>query len=224
MPVLALQSNRFEAAWKGDLEKIKSVILSSWADGTEPPCKHPPIYCDSQEMYRSLVNIMTMCERNVKTYNDLYPQVKLAVSDNSGNNPFSLAFLRGHFDVAKGIIGIVQAQWSPEEENKARYRMARDSNEDDDYKESNGGSDNGDPGIDNIGQVSMRVQSHVLPAQLMGWNVPTFKTSNEKVLGPRGREFLGFSIKTNGMKRFKFLVENEIYCTAQATDSPKGRQ
>lgn len=171
-----------------------------------------------------------------RNFTDLRPQVKLAVSDESGNNPFSLAFLRGHFDVARGILEIVQAQWSPEEEKKARYRMTRDSDaedEDDDYEDSTNGSDNGNPEIskqiiddkftiDNIGQVSMQVQSHVFAADFMNWAAPTFKIGDGKALELCERDdLLAFAIKTKDMERYKFYVDNHIYFTAHVTDSTK---
>ena len=83
MPLMVsmLTSRRFEAAWNGDLEKIKTLTLTWWDDEkVEPP-------------------------------------LKIAVTDGQSNNPFSLAFFRGHYGVAKAVLEIVQAQYSPNEKS-----------------------------------------------------------------------------------------------------------
>ena len=93
------------------------------------------------------------------------PPLKIAVSDSKGNNPFSLALLRGHYAVAKAVLEIAQAQWAPKDKENARYRMA--GTEDDSSYESD--SDSGDEPeihkdiidkqltIDNVGAVSTQV-------------------------------------------------------------------
>lgn len=137
------------------------------------------------------------------------------------NNPFSLAVLRGHFSIATAILEIAQAQWAPKDEEKARYTMANNDDDEDSY-ESEVESDD-EPEIhkevikdqltiDNIGQVSTQVKSDVLPATFIHWSVPTF------TLLPGGKikrskkieNLLAFAIAENDMERFKFLVEVEM--------------
>lgn len=74
-----LKCTRFEAAWAGDLGKIKHLTLDSW----DPEHSELPW--------------------------------KIAVNDGQ-NNPFSLAYSRGHLhvDVAREILEIAQAQYCPE--------------------------------------------------------------------------------------------------------------
>ncbi|KAK8056279.1 hypothetical protein PG993_001506 [Apiospora rasikravindrae] len=185
----------FEAAWSGDLDKIKSLTLASWdAHKTEPP-------------------------------------LKVAVADDEGHNPFSLAFLKGHYDVAKAILEIVQAQWAPADESKVRYRMAHDNN-----VESGEGSDDesdiaepelfkeiidGDFTIENIGQVSMQVKSDVLAADFLHWTAPTFRFDGTEVEEYHDREsLLWLAMRKNDMDRFNRLVDMDIHFTNQRAHSP----
>ncbi|TGJ87446.1 hypothetical protein E0Z10_g1316 [Xylaria hypoxylon] len=172
----------FEAAWAGDLEKIKSLTLAPWG----PDEKEPPL--------------------------------KIAVSDLAGNNPFSLAFLKGHFDTAKAILEISQAQWSPAEEKKARFQMSKPEDEEESYDESDeSGSDN-EPEIykeiindqftiDNIGQVSMQVKSNVLPSDIIDWLTPTFVLHGDKAEKIRFQSLLEFAMAQNDSHRFTFLLD-----------------
>lgn len=148
-------SSSFEAAWAGDLEKIKSFTLTPWgSDQREPP-------------------------------------LKIAVSDAVNNNPFSLAFVGGHFETAKAILDIVQAQWSPTEEAKARFKMVTPEDDEESCEESDTNDGDSEPEIykeiindqftiENIGQVSMQVRSDVLPSSILNWAAPTFEVHSDK--------------------------------------------
>ncbi|RYP56917.1 hypothetical protein DL769_009824 [Monosporascus sp. CRB-8-3] len=184
----------FEAAWAGDLEKIKSLTLAPF-DGDEPP-------------------------------------LKIAVLDPKGNNPFSLALLKGHFSTAKAILEIAQAQWAPKEEEKARYRMTR--NEDADSYESESESDD-EPEIykeivkdqltiDNIGHASTQVKSDVLAATLINWVVPTFVMLPDGTVkrNKGSQNLLTFAMTENDTERFKFLVEVEIHYASKTPETEEG--
>jgi len=147
----------FEAAWQGDLEKIKSWTLQSWGeDMSEPP-------------------------------------LKIAITDGGYNTPFSLALLRGHLETAKGIAEIAEAQYAPEETEKRVYRMQSRTYRDEEYGSDEDSYDNSDDDddsedeprivsqvvgkkftIENIGQVSMQVQSRVTAIGYITWKVNTF--------------------------------------------------
>ncbi|RYC64850.1 hypothetical protein CHU98_g1360 [Xylaria longipes] len=174
----------FEAAWAGDLERIKSLTLGPWG----PDEKEPPL--------------------------------KIAVSDSADNNPFSLAFLKGHFETAKAILEISQAQWLPTEEEKARFIMARPDVDQESYEESDASGSDSEPEIykeiindqftiDNIGQVSMQVKSNVLPSSFISWFAPTFVLRGDKVentnLGTQN--LLTFTMTQNDSYRFTFLLD-----------------
>lgn len=50
------------------------------------------------------------------------PPLQIAVNDRN-NSPLSLAYLRGHMDVATAILKMAQAQYAPEERPHVRYSM-----------------------------------------------------------------------------------------------------
>ncbi|KAM0330029.1 hypothetical protein ACHAQA_004199 [Verticillium albo-atrum] len=180
----------FEAAWNGDLEKIKSLTLQAWGkDQEEPP-------------------------------------LKISVTDADVSSPFSLAFLRGHRDVAKEILNIVQAQYSPKEKENSRYTLDTGNPEDDDddegseYDSDESDTAEGNSGhpkivaqavdkkftIDNIGQVSMHVDSHDKPIKLLTGMVLCFKTG--KVDDDFNRESLfNFVMRQDDHAGLKFLLD-----------------
>lgn len=143
-----LTASRFEAAWDGDLETIKALTLASWDDAKEEA------------------------------------PLKIAAYDQDRNNPFSLAFSRGHFKVAKAVLEIAQAQYAPEEKPKARYRMnVADEHSEYSDDDSECSDDNSRPRIyseivdgqftiDNVGLVSMKVNSRTKPLEIVNWTSP----------------------------------------------------
>ncbi|KAL7628273.1 hypothetical protein AAE478_002472 [Parahypoxylon ruwenzoriense] len=148
------------------------------------------------------------------------PPLKMAVSDVQGYNPFALAFLRGHHEVAKAILEIAQAQWAPAEEKTTVFTMKKDE-EEDSYDESDS-CDDDEPEvhekviedqftIENVGQVSMQVKSRCLASTLLNWAVPTF-VSHDGVFKTTSRyeNPLKFSIAENDAKGFKFLLDMSI--------------
>lgn len=119
--------------------------------------------------------------------------LKIAVYDQGSQNPFSLAYNRGHYGVAKAVLEIVQAQYSPGEKSKTRYRMEDDADCDDEYSEDDDSENepddvsmHGDDSrpriyghivdehftIDNVGQVSMKVNSRTKPLDMVAWTSP----------------------------------------------------
>ncbi|KAH0595957.1 hypothetical protein MHUMG1_06507 [Metarhizium humberi] len=141
-----------EAAWSGNLERIKELTLQAW--GTERD----------------------------------QPPLKIVITDNSNNSPFSVAFLHGRFDVAKAILEIVNAQWSPADKDEVRYRIKQDQQDDeDDYYSDEDASEESDSEpqiesrvidknftIEDIGQVSMQVKSHITAVQHLCDSVSMF--------------------------------------------------
>lgn len=151
--------------------------------------------------------------------------LKMAVKDHNWNTPFSLAFLRGHLDTARAILEIVQAQWSPVEEQAKRYKMTRGEDEDDSYESDD---EDGDEHpkiyeeivddqftIENIGQVSMKVKSHDLPCQILEQRAPTFIVRGDQIDDSPdsfGTQFLlHFAIAHDDKERFNFLVDTNVH-------------
>ena len=144
------------------------------------------------------------------------PPLKVAVTDNYSNNPFSLAFIRGHFDVAAAILDIARAQYSPEDAPKARFRMQEEDESDDESYDSECESDDSDApklrkGIvggdftdDNIGQVSMKVNSRTKPLEILEWNCRGLCSDGS--LGNVASPLL-YVIKNNEMRGLEVLLE-----------------
>ncbi|KAK2065301.1 ankyrin [Colletotrichum caudatum] len=166
----------FEAAWSGDVEKIKSLTLQAWGEYQEEP------------------------------------PLKIAVNDSNDNTPLSLAYLRGHHDVASVILEIVMAQYVPEDQGATRYKLDTGHSEDDNENESyeSDADSIGDPKIiseivektftiENIGQVSMQVKSTVKPLDFLARNVRTFTTENGKAR----------SCKESNQTLFKFVLQHD---------------
>ncbi|KAI3549731.1 hypothetical protein CABS01_12565 [Colletotrichum abscissum] len=165
----------FEAAWAGDLEKIKSLTLQAWGkDQAEPP-------------------------------------LKMAVNDSKDNTPFSLAYLRGHHDVAHAILEIVMAQYAPEDRDAMRYKLDTGGPEDkDDEDYESDAASNDDPKIiseivdkkftiENIGQVSMQVKSTTKPLDFLGQKTHTFKPVEGKAR----------SCKNSSQTLFQFVLQHD---------------
>ncbi|KAM7187495.1 Ankyrin repeat-containing domain protein [Naviculisporaceae sp. PSN 640] len=147
----------FEAAWIGDLERIKSFTTGFW-DETQSEAP-----------------------------------LKIAVKDNRDNSPLSLAFLRGHVEVAKAVLDIAEAQYCPAEKENKRFHMQEsdDENDEDDEdadSDTDGGNNNGSEPrivarkvdkrftIENVGEISLQVKSRTRPLEMILWSCPTFKT------------------------------------------------
>ncbi|KAI1754123.1 ankyrin repeat protein [Xylaria castorea] len=162
------------------------------------------------------------------------PPLEIAVSDSAGNNPFSLAFLKGNFEAAKAVLEIAQAQWSPTEQEKARFKMAKPEIDEESYQESDASGSDSEPEIykeiindqftiDNIGQVSMQVKSNVLPSFVISWFTPTFVLRGDKAentnLGTQ--DLLTFAMTQNDSYRFTFLLDMH---TRFASNQPEDRE
>jgi hypothetical protein len=142
------------------------------------------------------------------------PPLTITVADNFGNSPFSVAFFRGHHNVAKAILEIAQAQYSPEEKPKTRYRIGEKMESDYEDYESNDDDEDG-PKIygeivddqftmENVGQVSMKVKSHTKPNQLLG---RYFNPIEGSELRCRHHNIFDHVIWSNDLKGLKFLLD-----------------
>ncbi|KMP01227.1 hypothetical protein CIRG_01367 [Coccidioides immitis RMSCC 2394] len=85
----------FEAAWEGDIRKVKALTLGSWgADHKKPP-------------------------------------LHVSVRDRRGVTPFVIAVARGHYELAKVILEIADAQYAPRTEapTRKKYEIVVDAGE-----------------------------------------------------------------------------------------------
>lgn len=170
-----------EAAWSGNLDQIKEHTLHAWG----PNQDQSPL--------------------------------KMAISDEDNNSPFSLAFLHGHYDVAQAILEIVKAQWSPPE--KLKYKMEADEGDsEEDYDSENEDDDDDEPRIvstkadktftiDNIGQVSLQVESHTKPLSHICEVFRTFKMQDGKLVETDSRDLFQHVFDTDNLDGLKALID-----------------
>ncbi len=156
----------------------------------------------------------------------------MAVSDNHQNTPFSIAFFRGHRSVAKSILEIVQAQYSPEEKPKVRYRMQRPDDDpecDSDY-DSEEESEDSDADeakivkevvdekltIENVGQLSMKVKSSTMAKDFFNTKCVEYRSDGR--LGVVDTP-LAHVINNNDLEGLKFLLDMGEHFTTQTSES-----
>ncbi|KIL95072.1 hypothetical protein FAVG1_02004 [Fusarium avenaceum] len=182
-----------EAAWVGDLDKVKALSLQAW--GTEQD----------------------------------QPPLKIAVSDNMGNTPFSVAFLRGHHGIAKALLEIIKAQWSPPKKDKMRFRMETGDEDEEDDENSYNSDDSGDSEprivsekvqqkftIDDIGRVSMEVESHTKPLQAICQAVPSwFMEKGQPMYEKQFRSLFVHTFANNDTAGLKALLDMAQHYSGQ---------
>lgn len=108
------------------------------------------------------------------------------------DKPRACSFFKGHYHVAWGILEIAQAQYSPPDQEKKLYQLRMDDGDDDpDFDSGPFGDSNGNHQprvvsktvdekftIDNVGEVSMQVQSRVTAIDYMLWPCNTFEVKD----------------------------------------------
>ena len=160
--------------------------------------------------------------------------LKIAVEDGSRHNLFSLALLRGHHKVAKAILDIVQTQYTPEEQEKARYRMRR---EDDSDQESSVDSDvelsdsdaNSEPELhrevldhqftmENVGQARMKVDSHTKPLEVINWHCSRLDDESYHGLPSPAMNVFQHCVEINDLETLSFALDLANHYRSQEPD------
>lgn len=155
------------------------------------------------------------------------PPLLVAVKD-LNTTPFLLAYFRGHHDVAKAILEIAQAQYMFEEEPTRLYRM-----QEDDIVEAEDNGSNPDiygeivdqpSTIENVGQVSMRVKSHVRPLEMLRWESSLIEIKDGKVMGflESRNSLLGHAIVNNDRRGLKHYHDLAVQFAAQDKEADDG--
>nr|POE59301.1 ankyrin repeat domain-containing protein 54 [Quercus suber] len=140
----------FESVWAGDVESIKELTLMTWQDEN-----------DHQQ-----------------------PPLQVTAEDQDGISPLVIATLQGNFELVHFIMELARQQYAPPgAEKQRRFRMRnKEEEEEEDYDSAEGDDDDEDDDddvhieseivdeeftIDNVGQVSMQVQSRITPLMLL---------------------------------------------------------
>lgn len=162
----------FEAAWSGDLAKVKGLTLNPWKD----------------------------------TNGDGQPPLKVAVQDDQNLNPFAIAVLQGHEQLATAIMEISRAQqFVPEPSKRRRYGIEDDEDMNIDDEDSEHSDDDvklyseiidDEFTKDDVGEVSLQVKSCVHPLTMVHWTFGLDVINNwikEPEPCPQKKESSGFS-------------------------------
>jgi ankyrin repeat protein len=114
--------------------------------------------------------------------------LQIAVQDDQKHSPLSIAILSGNFELAKMVMSIATAQYTPPDPPKAhQYRVTTDCDSDDEGDDS--GDDDGtstdlpiaseavddNMTIEDIGEISLSVKSNIRPEQMLCWTIPSSK-------------------------------------------------
>ncbi|KAF7880857.1 uncharacterized protein EAF02_006748 [Botrytis sinoallii] len=148
-----------------------------------------------------------------------YPPLRIAVRDGNEFTPFSIAVLRGHYDLARRIVEICLAQYhnaDDEDDKKGRQRwgiMTSDDDDDDD-------DESGDLPIfselvtekftiNALEEVSNVVKGDTLPLSMIEWKCPARRsTSDDGSSSSIGMSSLfDYAVEQDDMKMFKFLLD-----------------
>lgn len=148
------------------------------------------------------------------------PPLVMGIRTGRDDTPFSVAFLRGHYGVARAILAIIKAQWSPPEKENVRYRMEADEEDDDEYRtEGDEDSDDEDEPrivsekvdqeftIDNIGQVSMQTKSHFKPLDVICGRWSTMKLEDDELVDRGTRSLFIHVMEEDHVAGLKFLLD-----------------
>ena len=171
----------FEAAWNNDLQQVKALTLAPW---------------------------------ELKQKTSLEDPLQVAVQDSNGFSPFSIAVLRGHFDLARRIIDICKAQYQKDDGSGLRqlWNVMPDGSDHD-------GSDYGENlpivselvndrfTIDNLGEVSNIVKSHVLPSAMIGWYCLADRFDGSRHGRNTSQTLLNYAVSSDNMTLLKFIIE-----------------
>ncbi|RDL39383.1 uncharacterized protein BP5553_03723 [Venustampulla echinocandica] len=148
--------------------------------------------------------------------------LKIAVQDAKQFSPFSIAVLRGHFDLAKTIIEICMAQYHKDDSKTQRQRWSMQIHEsEDEYSDEESEDEHilpifselisDDFTIDNLGEVSKAVKSDVLPLTMIEW-----RCYSQRFLDPAdpnrgafhaGGGVLEYAVAANDIKLLRFIIE-----------------
>ncbi|KAF2265301.1 ankyrin, partial [Lojkania enalia] len=175
--------------------------------------------------------------------------LKITVEDKHDQSPFSLAVLRGHFEVARAIVDISFAQYHPDQEKpRARYRIGHATEEyDDDCEDEDAASDTTNIPvyeellddcftIDNIGEVSTQVKSKTSPLAFIhfpcsAWSYakffrpdlkPTYGLEDKEVEGSGTKRLSSWAVAINDMKLFSFILDLDLVWTNRLADPEDG--
>lgn len=179
-----------------DIKLKKNRSYNSYEHKQEPPKPWTPMLGfnlpdlteDQRKAYVELFeaswksDLDTIKSLTLAVWGEDQTPLKISVLDTAGFSPFSIAVLQQHFDLAKAILEIAQAQYAPEEKTgRSKYSLT-----DRDYDDEEDESDAGDADeirlfhefvddkftVENIGEVQNQVKSRHTALDVLSWHCP----------------------------------------------------
>ncbi|KAH8602501.1 hypothetical protein B0O99DRAFT_606743 [Bisporella sp. PMI_857] len=165
------------------------------------------------------IKSLTLAPWQPKTGGSAVSPLRVAVQDGNSHSPFSIAVLRGHYDLAEKIVEICLAQYHDNNTaHKKRWNMKSDTDDEDcsDYESED---DHGLPisselisdkyTVDNLGEVASVVKSDVMPLAMIAWSCATqYFLLSEEVKHEYSRStILEHAVVTDDMKLLKFMIQ-----------------
>ena len=176
-------------------------------------------------------------------YPDPVAPLKIGIVDSNGFSPFSIAVLRGHYEVAKKIVEICMTQYHKEDgiSSSKRWTVYRDDDEEEYYSDDDESTYEGRRvsdhlpifselvsdkfTIDNLGEVATMVKSDVMPLTMMEWPCKAARFSNtiDTKSDPK-YSLMEHAIRADKPELFKFLMElgtEQKLLLAKEEDDPR---
>jgi ankyrin repeat protein len=131
-----------------------------------------------------IADLPTVKELTLSVWGENQTPLQVAVKDTAGFSPFSLAVLQQHFELAKALLELVQAQYAPPEQSgRSKYSLytGESESEDDDGASIGEGDDeirvfheivDDKFTIENIGEIQSQVRCRHNALDVLSWNYP----------------------------------------------------
>ncbi|XRM43420.1 hypothetical protein ABZX51_006597 [Aspergillus tubingensis] len=134
--------------------------------------------------------------------------LQIAVWDKDNFSPFSIAVLRGHLNVAKAILEIVQAQFKREDSDaRERFEMdidaLHDGEEDCIYREIVDDRFT----IENIGEIATQVECSISPLQIFSRYCPAHKFLDKESKTENYIDLVQYAVGQNNVDLLVFLLQ-----------------
>ena len=186
-----------------DIKLRKDRRRSSYGYKEEPPkpwtpklgFNLPDLTEDQQKAYVELFeaswkgDLDTIKSLTLAVWGEDQTPLKISVLDTAGFSPFSIAVLQQHFDLARALLEIAQAQYAPEEKTgRSKYSLTDQGSDDEDDESDAGDADeirlfheyvDDKFTVENIGEVQNQVKSKHTALDVLSWYYPVSRFLEE---------------------------------------------
>lgn len=162
------------------------------------------------------IKAITLAPWQLDTERELKSPLQIAVQDHNGFSPFSIAVLRGHFDLATKIVEICIAQYHEPGKPRVRWNTQPIDSDDEGYSDESDNENelpiykelvNDKYTIDNLGEVNNIVKSDVLPLTMIEWSCITRRFLDPEKENDNRFSLLEHAVTMNDMELFKYIMK-----------------